>query len=130
MLFRIFIIVIVLCTSCRTGIIPCPDTKGPKFRKYTGKYRIKTYDRHYARKNKSTPVYTAQSQNVIFTQDFDVRPIDLHHVDVDNLDCPKPGEKKLPKEVKDNLKKNRKKIRSQFRNSAAASESQTTAPSY
>ncbi|MEO5602673.1 MAG: hypothetical protein ABIR06_17255 [Cyclobacteriaceae bacterium] len=39
----------------------------------------------------------------------------MQHVDVEELDCPKPGAKKtLPKAVKENIRKNKKKIRSYY----------------
>jgi hypothetical protein len=36
----------------------------------------------------------------------------IQHVDVEELDCPKPGEKKtMPRAVKENIRKNKKKVR-------------------
>jgi len=36
----------------------------------------------------------------------------MQHVDVEEMDCPKPGEKKtMPRAVKENIRKNRKKVR-------------------
>jgi hypothetical protein len=32
-------------------------------------------------------------------------------VDVEEMDCPKPGQKKMPRAVKENIRKNRKKVR-------------------
>ncbi|HEY9487860.1 MAG TPA: hypothetical protein VIQ51_05990 [Chryseosolibacter sp.] len=45
----------------------------------------------------------------------------IQHVDVEELDCPKPGEKKMPKAVKENIRKNRKKIRYYFEETATDS---------
>lgn len=36
----------------------------------------------------------------------------IQHIDVEEMDCPKPGEKKImPRAVRENIRKNRKKIR-------------------
>jgi hypothetical protein len=40
----------------------------------------------------------------------------MQHVDVEELDCPKPGAKKtMPRGVKENIRKNKKKIRYYYR---------------
>jgi hypothetical protein len=36
----------------------------------------------------------------------------MQHIDVEELDCPRPGEKKvMPRAVKENIRKNRRKVR-------------------
>ena len=36
----------------------------------------------------------------------------MQHVDVEELDCPKPGTKKvMPKAIKENIRRNKKKVR-------------------
>jgi hypothetical protein len=47
---------------------------------------------------------------------------------IEEWDCPKPGMKKTPKSVKDNIKKNKKKMREYFRHKNEADSLQTVLP--
>jgi hypothetical protein len=43
-------------------------------------------------------------------------------VDVEDLDCPRPGEKKvMPRAIRENIRKNRKKVRYYYREARADS---------
>lgn len=46
----------------------------------------------------------------------------IQHVDVEDLDCPRPGEKKvMPRAIRENIRKNRKKVRYYYREARADS---------
>lgn len=46
----------------------------------------------------------------------------MQHIDVEEMDCPRPGEKKLmPRAVRENIRKNRKKVRYYYRETRADS---------
>ena len=51
----------------------------------------------------------------------------MQHIDVEEMDCPKPGEKKMPRAVKENIRKNRKKIRYYYEEPAPDSLSSLSA---
>ena len=122
MLLRtIALLVVILCTSCRSGIIPCPEVKGLKLKKSQVNKRFRLPDR----REDPEPVITVSSEArtpqpgknktryVRYT---------IQHVDVEELDCPRPGEKKtMPRAVKENIRKNRKKVRYYYQENATDS---------
>lgn len=125
MLIRLTLLVIIVCTACKTneyaGIkeLKCPEFKGKKLRKNYKAFRVKTPDksvmakkaekeRHWSRSDiKHLQTYTDENN--------DLKPI-IHKFDVEDMDCPKPYlPKNLPRAVKQNIKRNTKKIRTYFR---------------
>lgn len=100
---RLIAIVILICTACQGGKIPCPKIKTVKLQK---NYR---------------PPASAYSAKATATepesQRKDVRTNDVHYIQnisVEEWDCPKPGSKHyMPKSVKENIKRNKKKIEQQ-----------------
>jgi hypothetical protein len=94
------VIIIMLCTSCQMGKIPCPKVKEAKLRKH---YRSSVFT---ARAN-TEPSETNQNQRI-----RDPRST-IQNISLAEWDCPKPGKKRyLPKAVKENIRKNLNKINS------------------
>jgi hypothetical protein len=116
MLIRAIVLFLVFCTACRSGIIPCPEVKGLRLKKSHASKRMRMPDRTADREvepvitvssDAKTPQATTRNSNryryVKYT---------MQHVDVEEMDCPKPGEKKvMPRAVRENIRKNRKKVR-------------------
>jgi hypothetical protein len=120
MLLRCILLFFLCCTACRSGIIPCPEVKGLKLKKSFANKGPRTFDRR-PQAEQPEPVITVSSeaktlQNTSRNSNrYRYVEYTLQHVDVEELDCPKPGEKKKPKAVKENIRKNRKKIRYYYR---------------
>ena len=127
MLIRIMVLSLVLCTGCRSGIIPCPEIKGLKLKKsHVGK-RMRFNDRPMT-KDDAEPVITVSSdaqtpqQSPRNSNKYRYVEYTIQHVDVEDLDCPKPGEKKvMPRAVRENIRKNRKKVRYYYQEAGADS---------
>jgi hypothetical protein len=128
MLIRALLLVFIFCVACRTheysGIkeIKCPEFKAKKLRKNYHAFRVRTpkkSERTVSAKNKKDQsMFKTRIEHLHTTTDenFDLKPI-LHQVNVEDLDCPKPGMgKNLPKAVKQNIRRNNKKIRSYLKN--------------
>ncbi len=119
MLIRCIVLFLVLCcTACRTGIIPCPEVKGLRLKKSQANKRVRFPEKTRPQQEEvftvssdaKTPQPTAKN-----THKYRYVKYTMQHVDVEELDCPKPGAKKtLPKAVKENIRKNKKKIRSYY----------------
>ena len=116
MLIRAILFFLIICTGCRSGIIPCPDIKGLKLKKSQVGKRVRVQDRTLAREEPE-PVITVSSeastpqQHSKNSNRYRYVKYTVQHVDVEEMDCPKPGEKKMPRAVKENIRKNRKKVR-------------------
>jgi hypothetical protein len=114
MLIRVIVLFLVLCTGCRSGIIPCPEVKGLRLKKSQVNKRIRMPERQIAREEPE-PVITvssdAKTPQSTARNRYRYVKYTMQHVDVEEMDCPKPGEKNMPKTVKENIRKNRKKIR-------------------
>ena len=115
MLIRCFAIFLLCCTACRSGIIPCPEPKGLRLKKSPISRRIR-FDRNINREE-AEPVLTVASdaktpQGNARKTKYRYVKYTMQHIDVEELDCPKPGEKKvMPRAIKENIRKNRKKVR-------------------
>lgn len=97
--------ILVLCTSCMSGVIPCPEPKSGRINK----------NKLSKRSLESSHLLSARAETDQHSQNKipknDMRTIS--NVSVEEWDCPRPGKKKyLPKEVKHNIRKNMKKIKS------------------
>ena len=122
MLIRTLVIFLILCTGCRSGIIPCPEVKGLRLKKspVSKRFRFPERPRHddepviTVSSDARTPQSTRnRTRYVKYT---------IEHVDVEEMDCPKPGEKRtMPKAVKNNIRKNRKKVRYYYEQTASDS---------
>ena len=111
MSIRFIVIVIVICTACSGGKIPCPKIKTAKLQK------------HYRPSASALSARANQPEND--DQKKDVKINDVHfiqNVSMEEWDCPKPGSKHyMPKSVKENIKRNKKKIESDYKKQQADS---------
>lgn len=125
MLIRVIVLFLILCTGCRSGIIPCPEVKGLRLKKSQVNKRIRIHERQIAREEPE-PVITvssdAKTPQSAAKNKYRYVKYTIQHVDVEEMDCPKPGEKKnMPRAVKENIRKNRKKIRYYYEEASADS---------
>ncbi len=97
-------LLIILCSGCQIGKIPCPRVKEAKLRTH---YRSTVFS---ARANQE------QTENAQTQRSKDPHVSNTHfiqNVSVAEWDCPRPGRKRyLPKSVKENIRKNMDKIKS------------------
>lgn len=126
MLIRIMVLFLILCTGCRSGIIPCPEVKGLRLKKSHVK-RFRSPERNLPR-DQAESVITVSSDaktpqpSSKNSQKYRYVKYTIQHVDVEELDCPKPGEKKvMPRAVRENIRKNRKKVRYYYQEAATDS---------
>ena len=116
MLIRAILFFLIICTGCRSGIIPCPEVRGPKLKKSHISKRVRHSETNILREEPE-PVVTVSSearapeQNPKNSNRHRYVRYTIQHVDVEEMDCPKPGQKKMPRAVKENIRKNRKKVR-------------------
>lgn len=112
MITRVLIGLLVVCSACHSGLIPCPRVKTAKLQKT---YRPPSTSLLSARADK--PAEEPATQNS--------RPDSQHYiknVSVEEWDCPRPGAKKyMPRSVKDNIKKNKKKFEQDLKQTQADS---------
>lgn len=123
MLIRAIVLFLVLCTGCRSGIIPCPEVKGLKLKKSQVNKRFRM-DRDVREapepvitvsSDAKTPQPTRKNSNKVRYVKYT-----MQHIDVEEMDCPKPGERKtMPRAVRENIRKNRKKIRYYYEDAAS-----------
>lgn len=127
MLIRCIVIFLICCTACRSGIIPCPEVKGLKLKKSQVNRRFRFPERNVDREEPE-PVITvssdARTPEPMSKKSTRYRYVKytMQHIDVEEMDCPKPGEKKvMPRAVKENIRKNRKKVRYYYKETATDS---------
>lgn len=117
MLIRLIVIFLICCTACRSGIIPCPEVKGLRLKK-------SNYSRRSRPPEKTT--FSLRQDDTEMTVSSDAKTLKpmarstnksryvkytMQHIDVEEMDCPKPGSRKtMPKAVKENIRRNKKKI--------------------
>jgi hypothetical protein len=110
---RLITIVLIICTSCQSGIIPCPKVKTAKLHK------------SFKPPASSLTARAGQPSEAEARKMKEVKPNDGHfiqNVSVEEWDCPKPGKKRyMPKSVKENIRKNKKKIESDYKENATDS---------
>ncbi|MEO7988438.1 MAG: hypothetical protein ABI663_02795 [Chryseolinea sp.] len=95
---RWIILLLLLCTACQMGRIPCPKIKEARLRTH---YRPTAFT---ARANQE------QANAETYQRSKDSR-VTIQNVSLAEWDCPRPGKKKyLPKSVKENIRKNMDKI--------------------
>jgi hypothetical protein len=108
MTIRLLISLLVICTACQVGKIPCPKMKTVKLHK---SFRPPASSLLSAKANRAPEEETQRPK--------DVRPADVRYVknvSVEEWDCPRPGAKHyLPKSVKENIRKNKKKFEADMR---------------
>lgn len=113
---QLIVIVILICSACQSGRIPCPDARGPKIRK------VKVSPKHHPEYTASINSHGGQAEQK--TQSGQSRNSEgrfVKNVSVEEWDCPRPGEKKyMPRAIKGNIKRNMKKINEEQRQKAQA----------
>jgi hypothetical protein len=112
---RFIILIVIICSSCMGGKIPCPEPKTAKLKK---NYSHKRYPEYTASATGNSDDLHSQSRV----------PRDntktISNISIEEWDCPRPGMKRyMPKEVKQNIRKNMKKIK---HNELAADSTQST----
>jgi hypothetical protein len=110
---RLVVIILIICTACQGGKIPCPKIKTTKlhksFRPSVGSLSARA---------DQEPEATARKTKDTRTNDGHF----VQNISVEEWDCPKPGKKRyMPKSVKENIRRNKKKIESDFKENAADS---------
>jgi len=104
MFSRLIILILVLCSACERGIIPCPSFKTTKAKHY--RKPIINSRNLSARANDDSKEIRVKNYKV-----ENVRVV--KSISVEEWDCPKPGEKKvMPRSVKENIRKNLMKVKS------------------
>ncbi len=116
MLIRCIVILFLFCTACRSGIIPCPEVKGLRLKK-------SNFSKRSRYPEKSVAFAQVEPEITVSSDAKTLRPISkstnksryvkytMQHIDVEEMDCPKPGARKtMPKTVKENIRRNKKKI--------------------
>lgn len=132
MLIRAIVLFLIFSTGCSSGIIPCPEVKGLRLKKSQVNKRMRFPERSVPREE-AEPVVTVSAdaetpqQNTRNSKRYRYVKYTIEHVDVEELDCPRPGEKKMPRKVKDNIRKNRKKVRYYYEEAPTDSLSQLPA---
>jgi hypothetical protein len=110
---RLMLVILIFCTSCQSGIIPCPVVKADKVKRSNGRRG------YFAPKMMTASVKESKETTEAKTR---VRPQArpaLEHVDVEEWDCPKPGGKRnMPKSLKENIRKNKKAFESYYKSRA------------
>ena len=102
MLARWMVILLIVCTSCQSGLIPCPTVKADKVKKSSGKRGYFSPKMVTASAKEAKPEITKRTTRPV------TRPA-LENIDVEEWDCPKPGAKKhMPKALRENIRKNKK----------------------
>ncbi len=117
MSIRFIALLLVFCTGCQVGKIPCPKMKSAKLNK-----SFRTSSSSLSARANREPESVATNSKV-----KDARPSDvafIKNISVEEWDCPKPGGKKyLPKSVKDNIRKNKKKMEDDLKKEQEAASS-------
>jgi hypothetical protein len=109
MVTRWLSIILIFMTSCQYGLIPCPTPKGERMKRSRARLS------YYSPRMMTASVEDTKKQTSDLKRRPEPTPAPLEHVDVEEWDCPKPGQKKVPKAVKDNIKKNRKAYGSYYK---------------
>ena len=127
MTIRAAVLLIVICTACQSGRIPCPEVKTAK---------IKMSKVNKGNRFVASPSRMMASAKTISAQEGTRREVDLERMratrvtgkqmlekygSVEEWDCPSPsGKKKHSKVTKENIRKNEKKMREHLKQRSAS----------
>jgi hypothetical protein len=113
---RLILVVLVLCSACQSGKLPCPDPQFAKVKKSTPRKGFFDPSPPASAKAETEEEQHRQSKGSRSNSKM------ITHVSVEEWDYPHPGQKKyMPKEVKQNIRKNMKRINSTDQENAADS---------
>ena len=110
MILRVVFIILVFCTACNSGEIPCATGKPLKLRKM-GHYGINPVRKSHL----TASVDKQKSQKRIPRPDINHDVKDL--ASLEDWDCPRPGMNKTSKVVQQSIKANKKKMTSYYKKS-------------
>jgi hypothetical protein len=135
MSIRAVLFVIVICTACQSGKIPCPEVKTTK---------IKESRLHKGSRFMASPSRMMASAKTTADQEGTRREVNLERMkatrvtgkqmleqygSVEEWDCPSPsGKKKYSKVNKENIRKNEKKMREHIKQRSASDSLAITPP--
>lgn len=95
--------VMIACTACHSGLIPCPRVKTVRMRNQPHRYFYESQETLSADAKTNVHGRSAKTD--------DGRSV--KNVSVEEWDCPRPGVKKyMPRNVKENIKRNMEKMTS------------------
>ena len=115
---RWLLMLLIFCTSCMGGLIPCPTVKADKVKKSRG--RSAYFGPKMATASlKEKEMRDQKSAEVARRSRPETKPA-LEHINVEEWDCPKPGSKKIPKALKENIRKNKRAYEAYYKNRTAA----------
>jgi hypothetical protein len=120
MVTRWLLILLICCTSCMSGLIPCPTVKADKVKKSNGRSGYFAPKMMTASAKETKSVKETKQTETVKRSRPEARPA-LEHVNVEEWDCPKPGGKKnMPKALKENIRKNKKAFEAYYKNRSVA----------
>lgn len=105
---RLIAILLIVCTACQVGKIPCPKVKTVRLHK------------NFRPAPSSLSAKVSQEPETGVHKTKEGKATDVHfirNISVEEWDCPKPGKKRyMPKAVQENIRKNKEKIESDGKN--------------
>ena len=110
MFFRLTIFSVLLLCGCRTGLIDCPEAKGTKTRHTIINTKNLKQEDLYVSSMNSKDRYDARSWARLKEQHEGKDPSTI-----EEWDCPRPGEQKNSKIVKNNIRRMEKKMNAQMK---------------
>ncbi len=106
MLIRLSLSIVLFCTACQSGLIPCARVKTAKLKRSTG-------HRPFFQLESSMSAKSDGASNLHSKSYKESADRFTTNISVEDWDCPRPGKKKyLPKAIKGNIKRNMRKIKS------------------
>jgi hypothetical protein len=103
MFIRFILFLLIICSACQSGIIPCPTVKSSRIKK----------SRPYRPSLASLTARSNEEVENIHNKAAKSDERTFKNITVEEWDCPRPGTKRyMPKTVKENIRKNMKKIKS------------------
>lgn len=133
---RAALFLVILCTACQSGRIPCPETKFAK---------LKESKPNKGNRFMASPSKMMASTKSVEAQEGTRREVNLERLKstrmtgkqmleqygtVEEWDCPSPsGKKKYSKVAKENIRKNEKKMRDHMKQRDASDSIAVIAPS-
>ena len=116
---RWLLVLLIFCTSCMGGLIPCPTVKADKVKKSRARSAFFGPKMMTASARETKAEKENRQADVSRRSRPENRPA-LEHVDVEEWDCPKPGSKKMPKALRENIRKNKKAYEAYYKTRTTA----------
>ncbi len=119
---KLVMLVLILCTACQSGLIPCPKVK-------TAQIKRSSFQKHHLLQRESLTAEANDTQGSVNNQKRYLRAESksISNISVEEWDCPKLGSKRyMPKSIKENIKRNFKKLNSNLKKVKADSVRNTS----